>query len=122
MYRVYNESFRLRCPDFGDVFAGREAAGGLEPPDIFLGCHEVRGVRAQLAVAVVVIPFDGSVLDPAVHPLCLAVGLGVVGFRQPMPDPERLHSSWHTPYRGHRLTPSEETRKHDLTPTCATQP
>jgi hypothetical protein len=40
-----------------------------------------------LAVAVVVIPFDASVLDPAVHPLHLAVGSGLVGFRQPMPDP-----------------------------------
>lgn len=41
-------------------------------------------MRAQLIMTVVVIPFDGSVRDRAVHSLDLAVGPGVVGFRQPV--------------------------------------
>lgn len=44
-------------------------------------------MRAQLIMIVVVIPFDGRLLDRAVHPLDLAVGPRVVGFRQPMLDP-----------------------------------
>jgi hypothetical protein len=41
-------------------------------------------MRAHL---IMTIPFDGSVLDRAVHPLDLAVGPRVVGFPQPMLDP-----------------------------------
>lgn len=43
-------------------------------------------MRAQLIVAVVVIPFDGCVLDHAVHPLDLTVGPRVVRLGQSMLD------------------------------------
>ena len=44
-------------------------------------------MRAQLIMIVVVIPLDRGVLDRAVHPFDLAVGPGVIGFRQPVLDP-----------------------------------
>ena len=99
MDRAYNESFRLGCRDFADLFLGCEAAEGLEPPGTVAGCHEAREVRAQLAVLVT--PFGDGALDGAVHPLYFAGGSRVVGFRQPVPDPVGLtdHVEAHWPER-----------------------
>ena len=72
----------LRSPDLANVFVGREAVECLESARIVVGRHEVREVRAQLVVAVVVIPFHRSILDRSVHPLDLAVGPWMVRFGQ----------------------------------------
>lgn len=39
-----------------------------------------------LVVAVVMMAFDGGVLNGAVHPLDLTVGPGMIGFCEPMLD------------------------------------
>jgi len=44
-------------------------------------------VRSQLIMAFVVVALNGSLFDRAVHPLNLAIGPRMVGFRQPMLDP-----------------------------------
>jgi len=47
-------------------------------------------MAAELFVAVVVVPFDGRVLDRPVHPLDLAIGPRMVRFFVPMFDTVRL--------------------------------
>ena len=56
-------------------------------------------MAAELFVAVVVVPFDGRVLDRPVHPLDLAIGPRMVRFCEPMFDPVRLtdHVEPHRP-------------------------
>lgn len=66
------ESFWLFCPDFADVFVRREAIEGLEPPRIIIGVDEVDQVGLELLMAVIVIAFDGGLLDGPVHALHLA--------------------------------------------------
>ena len=72
---------------FADAFVGREAVEGLEPSCEVVGCHKVREVRAQLVVAVVMVPFDSGLLDRAVHPLDLTIRPGMVRLGKPMLDP-----------------------------------
>jgi hypothetical protein len=43
-------------------------------------------VLSGLVVAVVMMAFDGGVLNGAVHPLDLTVGPGMIGFCEPMLD------------------------------------
>ena len=71
-------SFWVRCPDFADVFVGREAARGLETTREVVRIQEVREV-AELIVAVVVIPFDCRLLDRTVHPFDLTVRPWMLG-------------------------------------------
>ncbi len=56
------------CPYFADVFARREALKGLQPPPIIAGIDEVLKMRCQLGMAIIMVPFDGSLLDRRVHP------------------------------------------------------
>lgn len=51
-----------------------------------VGVHEQVRVRPELLVAVVMVSFDGCVLDGAVHPLDLTIGPGVVHLGQPVLD------------------------------------
>jgi hypothetical protein len=64
----------------------REAAQGLETAAIVVGVDEVVEVGGQLVVAVVVVAFDGRLLDRPVHPLDLAVGPRVLQLGQAMLD------------------------------------
>ena len=84
MVRIEYKPFRLICPDFADIFVGREAAQCLEPSGEVIGCQEVREVRSQLIVGFVVEPFHSRVLDRSVHSLDLTIGPRVVGLGQPV--------------------------------------
>ena len=97
--RVQDESVGLGCPDLADVFVWCEPAECLEPAGEVVGCHEVREVRPELVMAVVVVSFDGCVLDRAVHSLDLAVGPRMVGLCEAMFDPVGLtdHVETHGP-------------------------
>lgn len=86
MERVESETFGLGCPDFADVFVGRQPLEGLEPFGEIVGCDEVAEMGLELIMAFVVIPFDGGVLDGSVHPLDLTVGPRMVGLGQPVVD------------------------------------
>lgn len=83
---VESESFWFFCPYFADVFVGGEALQGFEAFCVVIGIDEVREVLLQLVVAVIVIAFDGRLLDGPVHPLHLSVGPEVLDFGQPVFD------------------------------------
>ena len=68
------------------MFVGCEAAQGLQPAAVVIGVHEELKVLPELVVAVVVVAFDGGILDGAVHAFDLAVGPGVVGLGKPVLD------------------------------------
>ena len=86
MDRIESESVRVVCPDFADVFVGREAFEGLEPPAVVVGIDEVGEVALGLPVAVVVIALDGGFLDRPVHAFDLAVRPGMLDLGQPVLD------------------------------------
>ena len=90
MDRVQGESIRLLSPDLADILVRCEPVEGLKPAREIVGRHEVRKVRAQLVMAVVVEAFDGRLLDGAVHPFDLPVGPWMVGFGQPVLNPVGL--------------------------------
>lgn len=54
------ESARLRCPEFADELAGREAFEGLQPPPEIVGTDEVGEMRFELLMAVMVIALNGG--------------------------------------------------------------
>lgn len=81
------ELFGFDCPDFADVFEGREALEGFETASIIVGIDGVVEMRRQLRMAVIMVPFDGSLLDRAVHPFDLSVGPGMLDFGEPVLDP-----------------------------------
>ena len=74
MVRVDCKSFRLDYPYFTDVLIGGEATQGFEAVAVIVGIGEVVQVRIQLGMTVVMIAFDGCLLDRAVHTLNLTVG------------------------------------------------
>ena len=86
MVWVEFKSVGFGCPYFADVFEGREAFEGLQPPPIIVGVDEVIQVRSQLRVAVIMAAFDGGLLDRPVHPFGLPVGRGMLDLGQPMLD------------------------------------
>ena len=65
---------------------GREAPQRLEPSSVVVGIQEELEVRPELIVAVVVVAFDGRVLEGAVHSLDLSIGPRVVGLCQAVLD------------------------------------
>lgn len=83
---VESEAFRLGCPDFADVLVGRKALEGLEPLGKVVGHDEVAQMGTHPFMVVVVVAFDGGVLDGAVHPLDLAIGSRMVWLGQAMLD------------------------------------
>jgi hypothetical protein len=80
------KSVWLDCPYFADVFEGREAHESLQPPPIILAVDEVAEMRRQLRVTVVMVAFDGGLLDRPVHPFDLPVGPGMLDFGEPVLD------------------------------------
>ena len=83
---IERESFRLFCPELADEFVRCEALQGLEASREIIGCDEVRQMRFELLMTVVVIAFDGRFLDRSVHALDLTVRPGVFDLGQPAPD------------------------------------
>jgi hypothetical protein len=59
MVRIACEPFGFCCPYFADVFVWREAAQCLEASAVVVGVDEVVEVSGALAMAVVIIAFDG---------------------------------------------------------------
>ena len=59
---------------------------GLQASTVIIGADEQLEVLSELVVAVVVVAFDGCVLDRAVHPLDLTIGPRVVRLGEPMVD------------------------------------
>ena len=84
---VEHKSAWLRSPYFADVFEGREALEGLQPPRVIVGIDEVVEMRGQLRMAVIMVPFDGGLLDRPVHPFDLPVGPGMLDFGESVLDP-----------------------------------
>jgi len=52
MGRIEFKSIGLGCPNFADVFEGREVLEGLQHPRIIVGIDEVVEMRSQLGVSV----------------------------------------------------------------------
>ena len=84
MYRVQFESLWLQCPDFTDVFIGREALQGLQALGEIVSYHDAPQMLAKLVVVFIVIAFDRCVLDGSVHSLDLAICPGGIDFGQPV--------------------------------------
>jgi ATP-binding cassette, subfamily C, bacterial len=94
---IEDKSVWLACPDFADVFEGREALERLQPPPIIVGIDEVVEVHCQLRVTVIMVALDGRFLDSSVHPFDLSVG----------PRIEAIQSAWN--YCLHSLSALNET-------------
>ena len=73
---IEGKSVWIDCPHFADVFEGREALEGLQPPPIIVGVDEVVEMRSQLGMAVMVVPFDGGR-----RAVCVARGKVQLGHR-----------------------------------------
>ena len=84
---VNGESSWFLCPYFADVFEGREALEGFEPPPIIIGVDEVVKVGVELLMAIVMIAFDGGVLDRPVHAFHLAIGPGMLDLGEAVLNP-----------------------------------
>ena len=67
------ESLWFDFPSFADELVGRESFEGLQSPSEIVRADEVREMPAELIMAVVVVAFDGRVLDGSVHPFDLTV-------------------------------------------------
>jgi hypothetical protein len=67
MVRVDCKPFGLGCPVFADIFVGGQAAQRFEPPSIIVGIDEDVEMGCQLGMAVIVIAFDGCLLDCAIR-------------------------------------------------------
>ncbi len=82
MARFFLEEVRLCLPFFPDELCWREAFEGLEPSGVVVGVDEQIKVSAQLLVVIVMVAFDGGLLDRPVHGLDLTICPRVVGFGQ----------------------------------------
>src|SRR3984957_16085937 len=80
------ESSGFDCPSFADELVGCEAFEDLQSPSEIVGADEVGEMPAELIIAVVVVAFDGPVLDGSVHPFDLTVGPGMVDLGEAVLD------------------------------------
>jgi hypothetical protein len=76
--------FWLGCPAFADELIWREPFECLKPPAEIVGVDEVGEMPPELGVIVIMIAFDGRVLDCAVHALDLSIGPRVIWLFQAM--------------------------------------
>src|SRR5665213_213501 len=86
MDRTYLESFGFFCPHFADELVGGQALERLQASPIIVGVDEDREVSVELLVTVVVVAFDGGLLDGPVHPFDLTVGPGMLHLCEPVFD------------------------------------
>ena len=70
------KSLWFDCPSFADELVGCESFEGLQSPSEIVRADEVGEMPAELIMAVVVVAFDGRVLDGSVHPFDLTVVQG----------------------------------------------
>ena len=80
------ESLWFDCPSFADELIGCESFEGLQSPSEIVRADEVGEMPAELIMAVVVVAFDGRVLDGSVHPFDLTVGPGMVDLGEAVLD------------------------------------
>lgn len=83
---IESKSIRFFLPAFADELIGREAMERLESFGEVVSGDEVAEVGSQLVVAVVVVALNRGLFDGAVHALDLAVGPGMIGFRETVVD------------------------------------
>ena len=81
---IDDEWIRLICPAFSDELVWCEALECLEPAGKVVSIDEVAEMPSELIVAVVMVAFDGRVLDGPVHALDLPVGPRMVGLGEAM--------------------------------------
>jgi hypothetical protein len=86
MVRIEYKLLRFGCPDFADVFVGRQASQRFKPTTIVVGIDEVVEMGCQLGMAIIVIAFDGCLLARAIYAFDLAIGPGVLGLSEPVFD------------------------------------
>ena len=96
---IERKSVWFGCPHFAAVFEGCESLEGLQPPTIIVGIDEVVEMCSQLRMAVIMIPFDGRLLDCSVHPFDLPVGPGMLDFGGAVLDP--VFFAAHVEHVGH---------------------
>jgi hypothetical protein len=70
-----------------DELVRREAFERLQAPSEVVGIDEVGEMSPQLVVIVIMVAFDGCILDGAVHSFDLPVCSGMVDFGEPVFDP-----------------------------------
>ena len=80
MDRIDFESFWLGCPGFADVFVRRETSQCFEATAKIVCADKVVEVRFELLMVVVMVSFDGGILDGPVHSFDLTIGPGMFQF------------------------------------------
>lgn len=105
----------LGFPHFADAYEWSEALEGLQPASISVGVDKVVEMRSQLGMAVIMVPFDGGLLDRPVRPFDLPIGPGMLDFGEPVSDPvlfgphvELVPSGL---YAWHKNPPSQRARE-----------
>ena|SRR5450631_1958190 len=86
MDRVESESFGLFCPCSCDELIRRQPLQRLQSASEIVCVDEVREMRFELLVTVVMEAFYGRFLDRAVHSLDLSVGPWMFDLGQPVLD------------------------------------
>lgn len=86
MERIDLESFWLACPLLTDELVERETLERLKSATVIVGIEEVAEMSAQLGVIVVVVAFDGGVLDRAIHSLDMTFGPRMIDLRAAILD------------------------------------
>ncbi len=71
---VESKSVQSLCPEFAEIFVGREAFEGPEFSGEVVGCDKVVQVRFELLVRVIEKAFDCGFLDRPAHAFDLPVG------------------------------------------------
>jgi hypothetical protein len=79
---------RFICPCFTDSLVGREAAKGFEATSEIVGGNKVSEMLPELIVRLVMVAFDGCLLDRPVHPFDLAIRPWMTWFGETMFDVE----------------------------------
>ena len=80
------ESLWFDCPSFANELVGCESFENLQSPFEIVRADEIGEMPAELIMAVVVVAFDGRVLDGSVHPFDLTVGPGMVDLGEAVVD------------------------------------
>ena len=71
--RIEDKSIWLGFPGFANVFVRCQSGEYLKAACVSIGVKKVAEIATELIVIFIMIPFHGSLLDCAVHPLDLSV-------------------------------------------------
>jgi hypothetical protein len=83
---IESKSVWFFLPALADKFVVRESSKSLETFGEVVGSNEVAEMSTKLVMVFAVIALHGGFFDRAIHALDLAVGPGMVRFRQPVLD------------------------------------